>query len=333
MMFVLGCPAFAARLSNDDKLAGAMNVYHKIEDMASFNIPVDAATLRRYIHPALTLDLDSNNQAWVTFLSSSLVKTSINGKPFEPYSFSGLSVRSRKQFELQVRTHVTGPDPKTGETIKGFWVFDIFLSELPMVRTAQKLFEKSIYVANGNIEVSTSTSKTTKDYTLQGSDLWMRPSSQPNWIDDHFDPFGVHSHEGARTHVVARMMPSSTSGEWFLNRDAYYGWNEAGELIVSMVHGQRFDNHLSDLPQMEIKDFTSTMLGRLGMFNNYPQGCFNLDCMGDDPHPEGAFYVGGMEATWSKSVVVKDAKVAEDGSRRRRGVAWSPIEIPDSLLR
>ena len=26
-------------------------------------------------------------------------------------------------------------------------------------------------------------------------------------------------------------------------------------------------------------------------------------------YSEGAFYVGGMEATWSKSVVVKDAKV------------------------
>ena len=59
----------------------AMQVFHRYEDMAAFNFPVPADTLRPHLNPALTLDLDRDGQAWVSVVSSTLVKTGIDGLP------------------------------------------------------------------------------------------------------------------------------------------------------------------------------------------------------------------------------------------------------------
>jgi hypothetical protein len=238
--------------------------------MAAFNFPVDSAILRQRIHPALSLDLDGNKQAWVSILSSSLVKTAIDGVPI-PFI---------KPFEIQVRTYVTGPDPKTKGTIKGVWLFDMLLSSAPVVLGADVLFAKSIRIASGNINVIANQSL----YNLAGLDL------------------EVANKDKAGVSARATIMPSaaSTTGEWFLNRTAWFGQNQAGDLTVSMIHGQK---HFSNVTQMHVSDFSSTVFKALHLGDDFGKEVFAR-------HPEGAFLVGGMEATWSNSIIVSPTSQA-----------------------
>jgi len=244
--------------------------------MAAFNFPVDADILRQRINPALSLDLDGNKQAWVSILSSTLVKTTIDG----------VTVPLIKPSEVQVRTYVTGPDPKTKETIKGVWLFDLLLQDhalpsAPVIDGAKVLFGNSIRVDTGKINVAANSSS----YNLAGLDLQVASK--------------VKADVSAKATIL--QAPATAAGEWFLHRDVWFGQNKGGELTASQLHGNK---HFSNLTQMLVSDFSSTVLKSLALGADFGKEVFAQ-------HPEASFFIGGVEATWSSSVVVSSKKVPE----------------------
>jgi len=249
-----------------------MTVFHRYADMAAFNFPVDAGTLRPHLNPALSLDLDPQGQAWVSILSSKLVKTSINGLP----------IPLIKPHELQVRTYVTGPALDSTTPIKGVWMIDLFLHESssllptgPDILGANLLWSKTIRVVDGvNIKLETDSAS----YNLTAPNLKVTDKTE------------------AQVSLSATVTGSTmgASVEWFLQRDAWFGQTEAGELTVSMLRDQKY---LSTPRKMEVSEFSSSVLRSLSLGDD-----FGVELCAQ--RRESCFFVGTVEASFESSKIV-----------------------------
>lgn len=243
--------------------------YHHYANMAVFNFPVNATAVAKHLHPSATLDLDHNGVAWVSIVSSQLVKTAIDGVP----------VPFIKPFEVQVRTYVTGPDPVSKKPIKGVWLFDLFLHDIPSVLGASVLFGNSIRVKDGDIAIGISSG--TASYEFAALQL------------------EVTDHATAAVDVSSTILDTAVGFDttFFLDRPAWFGQNKAGELAVSILEKVKYK---STARQMKVRALASSALSALSLGDNVGKEV----C---EQHVEGCFFVGESDATFKASVVVANA--------------------------
>lgn len=253
--------------------ASSLLCYHHYENMALFNFPVNATALVPYLQfgsELLTLDLDQNGVAWVSIVSSQLVKTSLDGVP----------VPFVKPFEVQVRTYVTGPDPDNyHKPIKGVWLFDLFLHDLPSVIGANVLFRNTIRVSDGDINIASSSGPAS--YDLKAPELKVTDSGS------------------ASVTVTSTILDTAVGFDttFFLDRPAWFGQNKLGALTVSLLEKVKY---MSTARQMRVTALASSALSALSLGGDVGKEV----C---EQHVEGCFFVGDSDATFTSSVVVAEA--------------------------
>jgi len=252
----------------------AMVCTHVYEDMAAFNFPVEADTIRKFINPGLELDLDNNGQAWVSVLTSRLPKTLIDG----------LVVPLISPREVQVRTYVTGPSSQSEEKVKGLWILDLLLHEpvLPSdadIIGANVLFANTIRVATGRINVAhQDTSYRVSSSSLQVAD----------WKTADFSWSGTVSEE-----------PVDVPDDFFLQRDAWFGQDHKGQLFMSQLHNQK---QAAKSTKLIVDEFSSSVLQGLSLGDDFGAEVFSQ-------YPESSFFIGQYEATWDSSKLVTTGSV------------------------